>query len=268
MENNQEKIEKTGEEINESNAAKRMRLLGIENDDNIHNEEMAIKKGSFFQNLWYQYKWGIIIGAILLAIAIIFIVQMANKPRYDMYLSYTGPMNVDIEIRDALEYSFVELMQDYNEDGEKTLNFASIIFQNEEQRKGDPNEVYKKYGALMDDYGNSEALQNFHNQRLSGIVVMYLMDQTLYEEYAASFMKIEDVLGYRPDSSVMAGDNAIYLKKTEFYKHMINTEGGYALRNLPGDTVICIMPKLTTVDEDLHRDSIKLLEAIVSFKEQ
>ena len=34
---------------NESNAARRLRLLGIENDDKIHDEDATIKKGNFFQ---------------------------------------------------------------------------------------------------------------------------------------------------------------------------------------------------------------------------
>ena len=36
---------------NESNAARRIRLLGIENDDKIHDDSVSIKKGDFFQNL-------------------------------------------------------------------------------------------------------------------------------------------------------------------------------------------------------------------------
>ena len=45
-------MEEKQNSVNESNAAKRLRLLGENMDEKIHSEEDEIKKGNFWQNLW------------------------------------------------------------------------------------------------------------------------------------------------------------------------------------------------------------------------
>lgn len=251
---------------NESNAARRLRLLGIENDDKIHDEDATIKKGNFFQNLWYQHKWAIIIGAILLATLIIFCVSIATQPKYDMYISYTGPLYVDYETKNAIDYAFMEMSKDYNGDGEELLNFASITYQNEEQRKQSAEEMKDLYGGVLQDHENSKALDSIRSQMLSGVVALYLMDEKIYEEYSSKMMNVSQLLGKDLDKSIMAGENGVYFKKTDFYRHMSGTEKGKALKNLPDDTVLCLMPKLVSMDKELHESSKDLYIKILSFE--
>lgn len=259
-ENNTQGIE------NESNAAKRIRLLGIDDSDNIHNEEMIIKKGNFFSNLWYQHKWAIVIGGILLAVLVIFLVQMINKPKYDIYISYTGPEYIDYDLKNAIDYSFGEFIEDYDKNGEKAINFAGITYQNDEQRKQNAEAMQKEYGKVMEGHANYEALQTFHSQLLSGVSAFYLLDEALYKENESLFLNVEELLGYSLDETKKAGESGIYLKKTDFYRYIIKTEGGYHLRDLPDDTVICILPQIVTVDADMHKNSIELLKSIMAFK--
>lgn len=251
---------------NESNAARRLRLLGIENDDKIHDESATIKKGNFFQNLWYQHKWAIIIGAILLVTLIIFCVSIATQPKYDMYISYTGPLYVDYETKNAIDYAFMEMSKDYNGDGEELLNFASITYQNEEQRKQSAEEMKDLYGGVLQDHENSKALDSIRSQMLSGVVALYLMDEKIYEEYSSKMMNVSQLLGKDLDKSIMAGENGVYFKKTDFYLHMSGTEKGKALKNLPDDTVLCLMPKLVSMDKELHESSKDLYIKILSFE--
>lgn len=251
---------------NESNAAKRIRLLGIENDDKIHDESATIKKGDFFSNLWYQHKWGIIIGSILLFTAIVFIVSMVNQPKPDMYLSYTGPLYVDIDTRASIEYAFGEMMEDYNKNGEKLLNFSAITYQNDEQREKTAEEMYAMYGAILHTNENYKALSTIQSQILSGTAALYLMDEALYKEYEASMLDVSDMLGYEPSSLVMAGESGVYFKRTQLYFYMVNeTSEGEALKKLPDDTVLCVLPKLATMDKDLHENSVLLFKEILNF---
>lgn len=251
---------------NESNAAKRLRLLGDSCDDKIHDEKEAITKGSFFGNLWYQYKWGIIIGAVLLAIAIIFIVSMVNKPKPDMYLSYAGPLYMDNETRAAVEYTFNSMMEDYNGNGEKLLNFSAITYQNEEQRKQSADEMNANYGVILHSNENYKARTTIQSQMMSGMVAIYLMDEALYKEYEATMLDVGDILGYEPTSLIMAGEGGVYFKRTQLYRYMVdNTEEGKALKSLPDDTVLCILPKLETMDEDMHESSLQLFKDIMNF---
>ncbi len=250
---------------NESNAAKRLRLLGADTEDKIHSSEMAITKGNFFSNLWYQHKWGIIIGSILVIIAVIFIVSMATKPKYDMYVSYAGPLYPDYETHYAIEKAFSEVAKDYDENGEKLLNFAAITYQNDEQRKQTAEEMLDGYGAILQTSENYKAKTTIQSQMLSGTVAIYLMDETLFKEYEANMVKISELMEGELDKSAFASNSGVYFKKTEFYKHMQKTEWGATLKNLPDDTVICILPKLITIDEDLYQSSLLLMKAILEF---
>jgi len=250
---------------NESNAAKRIRLLGVDTEDKIHDSQAAITKGSFFSNLWYQHKWGIIIGSILVAIAIFFIISMATKKEYDMYVSYAGPLYPDYETHYAIEKSFFELTEDYDGNGEKLLNFASITYQNDEQRKQTAEEMMDGYGMILQTSENYKALTTIQSQMLSGTVAIYLMDEKLFKDYEVDMVKISDITDIELDKSIFASDSGVYFKKTEFYKHMQKTEWGASLKNLPDDTVLCILPKLITIDDDMYEGSLKLMKAILEF---
>lgn len=263
MENNENQTQ--GIE-NESNAAKRIRLLGIDSEDRIHDGGAEIKKGNFLSNLWYQHKWAIVIGTIFAVVLIVFLVQTLNKPHIDMRISYVGPEYIDTDLKNAIDYSFGEFMKDYDGNGEKNISFGFITYQNDEQRKATADQMKQEYGAIMEGHANYQALETFHAQLLSGMVSFYLLDEALYKENDELFLDMSDMLGYEPKSELMAGESGIYLKKTDFYRYIIKTEQGYHLRDLPSDTVICILPKITTVDEKMHKDSIDLLKSVLSFE--
>ncbi|MGM9646179.1 MAG: hypothetical protein ACI3XS_05775 [Eubacteriales bacterium] len=244
----------------ESNEAMRQRMLGIENDEEIHGSEAEIKKGNFISNIWYRYKWAIIIISAFIAVFVILIVQMAKKDKNDITIMYAGPKYVTSDIYSSVTGSLTEIMKDYNGDGEKKILFSTITYQTDEQRKEsiDDNDIY---GKVMSDAANKESLDTFMNQIMSGQVAIYLLDPFFLSDkmYGREFMKVEDVLGYKPDESIMCGETGVYLKKTEFAKYM----GGF--EDLPDDTVICVLKKLVTTKDDLQKNSIDLFKAILNF---
>lgn len=241
----------------ESNEAMRQRMLGIENDEEIHGSEAEIKKGNFISNIWYRYKWAIIIISAFIAVFVILIVQMA-KDKNDITIMYAGPKYVTSDIYNSVTGSLTEIMKDYNGDGEKKILFSTITYQTEEQRKASIDD-HDVYGKVMSDAANKESLDTFMNQIMSGQVAIYLLDPFFYEMYEGKFMNVEDVLGYKPDERIMCGENGVYLKKTEFAKYI----GGF--EDLPDDTVICVLKKLVTTEDDLQKNSIDLFKAILNF---
>lgn len=252
---------------NESNAARRIRLLGMDEGEKIHDESVSIKKGDFFSNFWYQHKWGFIIGVTFLFIAIFFIVSIASQPSYDMYIAYAGPLYPDYDTHTAIEKAFSDMSKDYNGDGEKLLNFASITYQNDEQRKQTAEEMKDNYGIVQHTNENYKALTSIQSQMLSGTVAIYLMDEALYKQYEAGMVKIADIIGDDTElgKEVFAGDSGVYFKRTDFYYHLYATEWGRALKNLPEDTVLCILPQLVTIDEDMYESSMSLIKSILEF---
>ena len=255
-----------GEQI-ESNAARRIRLLGMDEGEKIHDESVSIKKGDFFSNFWYQHKWGFIICVTFLVIAVFFIVSIASQPSYDMYVAYAGPLYPNYETYNAIEKAFSDMSKDYNGDGEKLINFASITYQNEEQRKQTAEEMKENYGVVQHTNENYKALTSIQSQMLSGTVAIYLIDETLYKQYEAGMVKISDIIGEDVGLSkeVFAGESGVYFKRTDFYYHLYATEWGRALKNLPEDTVLCILPQLVTIDEDMYENSMALIKSILEF---
>ena len=252
-------------EINESNAAKRLKLLGDKVEDRIHDETLAKKKGNFFVELWYRHKWALIIGAVFLFIGMYFIFTAATDVEYDMYVAYAGPLYVDYETKEAIDFAFESVMKDYNGDGEKKFNFAGTTFQNEEQRKQTAEEMKENYGAILQTKDNADALLSIETQIMSGSVAIYLMDEALYKKYASNLMDLEELLGVTLPERIKAGQSGVYFKKTEFFYYMYSMEEGRALNNLPDDTVLCILPRITTMDEELHANSVALIKEILSF---
>ena len=57
---NNNKAESTENKV-ESNNAMRLRMLGDNAGENIHLKSDAEVKGAFWPNLWFKYKWVIII---------------------------------------------------------------------------------------------------------------------------------------------------------------------------------------------------------------
>ena len=255
------------ETVNESNAAKRIRLLGIDDGEKIHDESVSITKGNFFSNFWYQHKWGFIIGLTFLLIGIFFVVSIASQPSYDMYIAYAGPLYPDYDTHTAIEKTFKDMCKDYNGDGEILLNFASITYQNEEQRKQTAEEMLDNYGIVQHTNENYKAKTSIQSQMLSGTVAIYLIDEALYKEYEAGMVKIDDIVDEdtRIGKEVFAGESGVYFKRTDLYYYLYATEWGRALNNLPDDTVLCILPKLVTIDDEMYDNSMELIKGILEF---
>jgi hypothetical protein len=241
----------------ESNEAKRQRLMGVKNDEEIHAEEAEIKKGNFFANLWYRHKWFIIIGATFLIIAIILIVQLAGKEKNDIVLMYAGPQYIDAETREQMIDAFSQIMPDYNGDGKKVFNFSNIVYQTEEQRK-DTGNLYEK---LNTDQANLESLQSFQSQMISGgEIAIYLLDPNFYEMYKDKFIKISDLTDKTVSDDIKCGDNGIYFKKTAFGKYFDCFDA------LPDDTILCVKVKLVTTDDNAQKYSQNFFSRILDFE--
>ena len=239
----------------ESNEAKRQRLMGVKNDEEIHASKEEIKKGNFFANLWYRHKWFIIIGAIFLIIGIFLIVQLTGKESNDMVLMYAGPQYIGAEARQGMMDAFEEFVPDYNNDKEKHFNFINIVYQTPEQRENKDN-FYEK---LNSDKANLESLQAFQNQTMSGEVVIYLLDPNFYEEYKDNFVKLTDLIDGEIDENLKYGECGIYFKKTAFAKKY------ECFDILPDDTIMCVMVKLVTTNKKLQENSEDFFAKIVNF---
>ena len=247
-------------EIQDSNSAKKLKALGVDMSDKIHSEEDEIKKGNLFANIWYRYKWVIIIGSILLIIAIVLIAQIAQKKDDDVKIIYAGPTYIaDTETKNSLVNIFGTVAKDYNNDGNLIINIASNVILNSEQITEEDEEGRKPNSAQI---GQNESLINtFIQQMQSGDFTIYLVDKGLYEERLKGvFVNLETVTGMDIDDSIMYDEYSIYLKKTEFGKYY------KGLNKLPDDTLVLVIQKTVFANETDYNNSIDFLKKMLSFK--
>jgi len=250
---NKRSIDNTGE----SNNAKRLRLLGDSASENIHLEENRGFKGAFWPNLWFRYKWVIIISSIFLVIAVVILIQFLTATKYDVSVFYSGPEYI-VDIQNDFSMAFKDFAKDTNGDGEKNVLVTSTVVMTEEQMRAAAKG--NQYDYLAIQQANKDSHQTFSEQLVTGKYIICLIDPHLYEEYSDVFANASDVLGEELDPGLMYAPNAIYFKRTAF--------GNYydCFKRLPNDTLLCIMLKNQWSSEDDIEASKELYNDILNFK--
>ena len=74
------------DDAGESNAARRLRMLGISVEEEPPAE--PIKKASFFENFWYHYKFHTIAALFGIFVLVVGILQLTGKTNPDIYIMY------------------------------------------------------------------------------------------------------------------------------------------------------------------------------------
>ena len=257
FENNDKKI---NTENGESNNAKRLRMLGDSADENIHLRSDADVKGAFWPNFWFKYKWHVIITLGFLIIFAVAFVQMLLKTDYDVTVMYAGPTYC-VVYKDDYERIFQEASKDYNGDGENHLLFNSTVYMTIEriEQAAKDNENDK----LIMIRENQKSHEAFQNQMMAGTPNFFLLDPSLYEEYKDAFGNISELIGYELDSDMLYADDAIYFKKTALAKAFASED---CLKQLPDDTLICILDKHVMIDEEELNNAKDLLKSIIEYQ--
>jgi len=95
-------------------------------------DERKAQVKSKIENIWYYYKWYIIVGALFIALAIVVTVQIVNRSEADAYFIVTNAYsntNVTDGTCDEMRY-FIrrEYASDRNGDGEVNVEYAHYTF--------------------------------------------------------------------------------------------------------------------------------------------
>lgn len=94
--------------------------------------------GKWVENVWYHYKWQIIISIFAIVVLAVCITQCAKnaKDEPDIHILYAGSVQIaqpndrqngSTPFRD-LESALASLTSDYNEDGEKIVNLETVYW--------------------------------------------------------------------------------------------------------------------------------------------
>ena len=83
-----EEKNEVNDDAGESNAARRIRMLGISVEEEPPKE--PIKKAGFFENFWYHYKFHTIAVVFAVFVLTVGILQLVGKTNPDIYIMYAG----------------------------------------------------------------------------------------------------------------------------------------------------------------------------------
>lgn len=175
-------------------------------------------------NIWYYYKWLIILGGIVVLFLIIAFVQMLTSNEPDVTLLYTGKSTVTVKGSEELKNTVDGMIEDYNKDGTKTIDFLELTAHSAETS-----------GVVFNADTNATVLRRFQSEIASGDSVIYLMEQYYYNKLLELdiLAKLSDVL-YEKDIPEQAIDEyGVYIKDLEIY----NAPG---FNMFPPDTILCI----------------------------
>lgn len=152
---------------------------------------------SFFSNIWYHYKWHILIGLMLITAMVIATAQCAAASDPDVTVLYIGSADIG-EDRNAIMADFGYDLKDIDGDGKKTLSFA--------------------YFGLNDTATSSR----FQTEVVAGDHHIYIVNDDYYEKLVGNgvLAGLDSVLGYMPEGAMEDG-YGIRLK----YLHIGETDG-------------------------------------------
>lgn len=226
-----------GDGLAESNAAKRVRVLTPadfgEKDDN----PVKMSASEKMANFWYHHKWKLIVGTFFAVVLGICIVQLASKTTPDVCVMYMGPEYINATENESINSAITSLMQDYNGDGEIELQFAQIVFLNEQQIKTREAAAHAKgENFIFDATANASNYEQFSYEVMTGETVIFFLDPAAYENMIdmgmGIFLSLDEIFGETPDSAI--DEYGIRLGDTGAYEYFT------ALKKLPSDTVVCM----------------------------
>ncbi len=124
----------------------------------------------WFENIWYHYKWMIIICTVLAVFLLVSLVQFLSNDEPDVDILHVGPMYINATAVDQIEDSLRLLAEDTNGDGEVNVNVLDITV----NKFGTDKEQAQNY-----DHNNS-GLQRFQTEIRAGDAVIYFLDEEFF----------------------------------------------------------------------------------------
>lgn len=249
-------------EEQESNAARRLRMMGYSAEEENEKEASLPPAKKDFSNFWYHNKTKVLVFGFLAIVIAIGLWQMLTREKPDIYIMYAGPTYVDNIEAEAMTDAFKSVAKDYNGDGSTVVNFMQADIFSEEQK-----EEYKaKSGSAVDNKFNSDEKMRFENEMSAGESVVCLLDPWLYDEIKDSgvLLSIKEVMGYEPDC--LNDEYSIKLSETAFSEY-------YSSFDVFPDDTLLVIRRATVMTafkgdkaEQAHKDHVDFFKKLVNFR--
>ena len=242
----------------------------IEREEKLLGEKIAIRHPIFlwFENVWYHYKWTIIVVAFFLLVAIVCFAQCATTPHKDIYITFAGSHTMVGEEQSAIERVFAELSKKAFNGDAPADGITSYHYYTEGELRAlytDP-ETGDFDGAAfnMAKGQNTNRLKELSTYMGTGECSIWLVNTSVYEaQHMAEKLAVPltETFGTKPsgaydDYAIRLGDTAIY----QYYE---------ALQVLPADTLIVLTRPYfmgASSNKETYEQFKTLYRAIIEFQ--
>ena len=193
---------------------------------------------SWFKNYFYYYKWHFIIGAFLLAVTVVLIVQCSAQEKYDVYITYAGPDNISNQVED-IRSSVRAAFTTKEEKNTRGISVRDIVWVNSELAA-----QYVNDGVYYDPKQNTDNATLLYNEAASGNSFIYIIDKEQYERLKKDgvFEPLSDVFGDKTLDCAI-DEYGIDFKSTAFAKYFD------CYKEWKGELVLCL--RSATLSESL-----------------
>ncbi len=127
------------------------------------------KVSDFFENLWYHYKWLILIVLALVTLIIISVWQIWEKGDPDIHVLFIGQNYITAEGRKEAEATLDKISDDYNGDGKLSMDLVELT-------------VTTIPGQSYDYVYQQDALTRFETEIRAGMSTIFIVEESFYEK--------------------------------------------------------------------------------------
>lgn len=259
--------EKNTQEPEESNAARRLRMMG-ETTDNTEDDEPL--KGSWWENFWYHHKWKVVMVTVFSIIIGVAVAQFVSQQNPDVYILYGGPLYITPNENQAFCDAVESLCPDYNGDDKTYVQLNDMVFMTESQL----NELIaasEESGedVAYDRLANAQVQERFTYEVFGGEAAICILAEEQYRDVCGSggFLTLAEIFGEENIPEGAVDDYGVRLAETKFWKFYGTQE------MFPEGTVIALrrvstMSALTgkSKAEKQHAVSMDVFKKIMEFE--
>ena len=217
------------------------------------------KTVSFWDNYWYHYKWHTIIIGFFAFMLIFMLVQcMGGDGKKDAVIVYCGPKSfVANETEGIRETLNAVLPEDFDQDGERYVEFVRFLVYSPEQQEQDL--LINGGDATINPVYNAQQIKAFDDFMMVGEASIYLLSPYAYE-------RIKSRQNMRPVAQMfdtlppLYDEYAVRLGDLPIYKQ------SPSLALLPEDTLLCLTVPYaigSSSNEAIYQRSEQTFRAIV-----
>jgi len=180
------------------------------------------KISEFFENIWYHYKWLILIVLTLGSLMIIGIAQMIGKGDPDVHILFIGQNYITAEGRKEAEKSLSKVIPDYNGDGKVSMDLVELT-------------VTTIPGQSYDYVYQQDAMTRFETEIRAGMSTVFIVEESFYDKITK--------LGLAAPLSVVFGEGKVPENAFDEFSFRLRDldiaeEAGFS--RFPRESYVCI----------------------------